>query len=264
MNYLEEADFAEKRKFLGDLQQMLEMNDIAYGEWNAIELGGEGGILAGLIAGQVQHVISTDIVAVQEKQGGAFASRLAEKFQRNGETFPLEKVEFLRADAQRLPFRDDWFDFCFSQNAFEHIPDPEKSLREAVRVTRPGGYIYLMFDPLWTADSGSHFLHRIGEPWLHLIADDKAIEARMRANGADDAEVDSFLHHMNRKPINYYRQTFPSVIDELGARVVIYHEWSGCVDSSYVNHPNLDSASKKLGLADEDLLVRGLRYLIQV
>ena len=264
MNYQEEADFAEKREYLGYLQELLAAQGADYSDWKALELGGEGGILAGLVAGKMAHVISTDIVSAQERHGGAFGSLLSEKFQRNGERFPLDRVEFLSADAQRLPFRDDWFDFCFSQNAFEHIPDPELALREAARVTRPGGYIYLMFDPVWTADSGSHFLHRIGEPWFQLIAQDDEIADRMRANDAEESEIHSFRHHMNRKPITYYRQLFPRVLDELGARAVIHHEWSGCVDSSYTDHPNLDRASEKQGLSRDDLLVRGLRYLIQV
>lgn len=264
MTYNESGDFDEKRKFMADLLQMLAMQDIDPSAWRSLEVGGEGGILAGLMAREVSQVISTDIVPVQEVHDGAFSAMLADKFRRNGEDFPLSKVEFLRADAQCLPFREDWFDFCFSQNAFEHIPDPEMALREAARVTRPGGYIYLMFDPLWTADSGSHFLHRIGEPWLHLLADDEQIAERMRSNGGDESEIESYRNHMNRRPISYYREMFPRVFDELGARILIHHEWSGCVDQSYGDHPNLGAASEKLGIAKEDLLVRGLRYLIQL
>lgn len=264
MNYQEEADFAEKRAFVDYLQQVLDERGIDHSEWQSLEVGGEGGILAGLVGRRVRHVISTDIVPVQGKHAGGFTQLLAAKFERNGERLPLDGVEFLYADAQSLPFRDDWFDFCFSQNAFEHIPDPGKALREVIRVTRPGGYIYLQFDPLWTADSGSHFLHRIGEPWLHLIADDETITNIMRANGADESEVESYRHHMNRRPVSYYRQTFPQVIGELGARVVMHHEWSGCVDPTYGDHPNLAIASEKLGVNRDDLLVRGLRYLIQV
>lgn len=264
MVYEEEADFAEKRKYLGDLKDMLAMHEIAWSGWRALEVGGEGGILAGLVGQEIGHVISTDVVPVQGRHAGAFMSHLGEKFSRNDARLPIDKIEFLQADAQLLPFRDNWFDFCFSQNAFEHIPDPEKALREVARVTRPGGYIYLMFDPLWTADSGSHFIHRIGEPWLHLIADDEEIARRMRESGAEESEVQSYRHHMNRRPVSYYREMFPRVINDLGARVLIHHEWSGCIDPSYEGHRNLALASAKLGLDPEDLLVRGLRYLIQV
>lgn len=264
MNYDETFDFAEKRKYVTDLLDMAEIVGLDPSSFRALEVGGEGGLLAGLLAEKVAHVTSTDLVNGQVRHGGAMAALLKDKFERNGESFPLEKVEFLAADAQNLPFRDDWFDFCFSQNAFEHIPDPEKALKEAARVTRPGGYIYLMFDPLWTADSGSHFLHRISEPWLHLLMEDDSIADRMRANGADESEIDSFRHHMNRKPVSYYREMFPRAIDELGARVLIHHEWSGCVDPAHLQHPNRNLAAEKLGLDPDDLLVRGLRYLIQV
>src|SRR3990170_9111678 len=160
MTYDEAGDFADKRKFVADFCDLIQLAEIeGLSDWRSLEVGGEGGLLAGLIAEKVEHVISTDIVATQASYEGAFMAALKDKFERHGQTLPMDKVEFLTADAQDLPFRADWFDFCFSQNAFEHIPDPERALREAFRVTKPGGYIYLMFDPLWTADSGSHFLH---------------------------------------------------------------------------------------------------------
>jgi hypothetical protein len=99
---------------------------------------------------------------------------------------------------------------------------------------------------------------------LHLLEDDDAIIARMRSNGADASEIESYRSHMNRRPISYYREMFPRVLDELGVRTLIHHEWSGCVDESYSQHPNLQLAAEKLKLLPEHLLVRGIRYLIQV
>lgn len=265
MMYDEAADFAEKRKFSDDLAEMMHAVGISGAEgWRCLEVGGEGGVLAGLMGRNVSRLISTDVISAQATYEDKFLPSLREKFERNGEIFPLDRVEFLTADAQDLPFKDSWFDFCFSLNAFEHIPDPEEALREAARVTRAGGYIYLMFDPVWTADSGSHFLERIQEPWLHLLSDDDDLSARMSANGAAESEISSFLHHMNRKPISYYREMFPRVIDDIGAQVLIHHEWTGILDPSFADHPNLGLASEKLGLSRDDLLVRGLRYLIQV
>lgn len=265
MKYDEVADFAEKRKYITDLKEMMALAGIVGAEnWRSIEIGGDGGILAGLMADQVQHVVSTDIVTAQAKSGGTYLARLQEKFDRHEEELSLDRVEFLTADAQNLPFRDNWFDFSFSQNAFEHIPNPEIALREAFRVTKPGGYIYLMFDPVWTADSGSHFIHRIGQPWQHLLDDDDTIVEIMRSNGADEQEMDSYRSHMNRLPISYYLEAFPRVIGELGGKVIFHHQWSGCVDSRYVDHPNRKTAAERLGLEPDALLIRGLRYFLQV
>ena len=265
MTYDEGDDFAEKRKYVADLQEMIRDAGIeGVSDWRCVEIGGEGGILAGLMADKVRHVLSTDLVPAQSSFGGAFLSVLQDKFERNGEKLPLDRIEFLTADAQDLPFRDDWFDFCFSQNAFEHIADPARALREAFRVTRPGGFIYMMFDPVWTADSGSHFLHYIGAPWQHLLADDEEIVATMEQAGASAEEVSSYRNHMNRFPVTYYLEIFPRLIEELGGQILIHHQWSGCQDPSDVDHPNRALAAEKIKLDQEALLIRGLRYFIQV
>jgi len=264
MNYDEQTDFADKRKYIKDFLEMLQPYARDTSGWRALEIGGEGGLLAGLMAKHVAHLIGTDIVNSQLTYQGDMLALLLAKFLRNGEVFPLDKLEFLMADAQDLPFRDNWFDFCYSQNAFEHIPDPEKALREMVRVTRPGGLIYLMFDPLWTADSGSHFLHYIGEPWAHLIESDDHIARRMASSGASEDEIASYRCHMNRLPLAYYREMFTRVTGELGVKVRIRHEWSGCVDKTFAQHPNLTAAASALGVSTDDLLVRGLRFLLEV
>lgn len=264
MIYAEQSDFAEKRKYIDDFFEMLRPLHRDPQDWRALELGGEGGMLAGMMAVHVAHLIGTDIVDSQSAYQGRMLALLKRKFRRNGEQLPLDKVEFLKADAQNLPFRDDWFDFCFSQNAFEHIPDPESALREAVRVTRSGGLIYLMFDPLWTADSGSHFLHFLSGPWEHLIKTDREIARQMSDSGASMAEIDSYLTQMNRRSVAYYREMFTRVTDELKVKVHIWHEWSGCVDPSFVNHPNLATAAAAHRLSPDDLLVRGLRFLLEV
>lgn len=264
MTYSEQKDFADKKKYVDDFFAMLLPPDRDSRNWRTLEIGGEGGILAGLMASRVAHLIGTDIINSQSAYHGDMVALLRDKFLRNGEKLPLEKIEFLMADAQNLPFRCNWFDFCFSQNAFEHIPDPELALREMVRVTRPGGLIYLMFDPLWTADSGSHFLHFIGEPWAHLLETDEEIARRMVDAGASSSEIISYTIHMNRKSIAYYREMFSRVTEELDVEILVRHEWSGCVDPSFVAHPNLAAAAAAHGLLIDDLLVRGLRFLLKV
>jgi len=50
---------------------------------------------------------------------------------------------FAQAHAEHLPFRDSAFDFVYCFSAIEHVHSVEDSIREIVRVTRPGGVIYL-------------------------------------------------------------------------------------------------------------------------
>jgi tocopherol O-methyltransferase len=48
-------------------------------------------------------------------------------------------VQFQVADALDMPFADDTFDFVWSMESGEHMPDKEKFLQECYRVLKPGG-----------------------------------------------------------------------------------------------------------------------------
>lgn len=48
-------------------------------------------------------------------------------------------VQFQVADAMDMPFADDSFDFVWSMESGEHMPDKEKFLQECYRVLKPGG-----------------------------------------------------------------------------------------------------------------------------
>ena len=65
--------------------------------------------------------------------------------------------------AMQLPFATGSIDICFSSNVLEHVDDPELMADEMVRVTRPGGLIYLSYTN-WLSPHGGH---ETG-PWHYL------------------------------------------------------------------------------------------------
>ncbi|WP_053699398.1 class I SAM-dependent methyltransferase [Streptomyces sp. NRRL F-5755] len=69
------------------------------------------------------------------------------------------------ADGYLLPLADGTVDVCFSSNVLEHVADPRTFLSELVRVTRPGGLIYLSFTN-WLSPWGGHET----APWHYLGA----------------------------------------------------------------------------------------------
>jgi SAM-dependent methyltransferase len=67
------------------------------------------------------------------------------------------------ADGYWLPVCDGGADVCLSSNVLEHVPDARGLIDEMVRVTRPGGLIYLSFTN-WYSPWGGHEM----SPWHYL------------------------------------------------------------------------------------------------
>lgn len=53
-----------------------------------------------------------------------------------------DRIQLAQVDAKRLSFADGLFDVVMSNSIIHHIPDPIGVLREAVRVTKPGGLLF--------------------------------------------------------------------------------------------------------------------------
>jgi len=81
------------------------------------------------------------------------------------------------ADGNRMPFPDGVADLTFSSNVLEHVPAPDRFLAEMVRVTRPGGLLYLSFTA-WLSPWGGHET----SPW-HYLGGQRAAERYQRRHG---------------------------------------------------------------------------------
>ncbi|QYJ04789.1 class I SAM-dependent methyltransferase [Nocardioides panacisoli] len=63
----------------------------------------------------------------------------------------------------QLPFATDAVDVCFSSNVLEHVVDPWRMAEEMLRVTRPGGTVFLSYT-VWWGPWGGHET----APWHYL------------------------------------------------------------------------------------------------
>jgi ubiquinone/menaquinone biosynthesis C-methylase UbiE len=66
-------------------------------------------------------------------------------------------LEFLVADARRLPFCDDSFDIISSEALLEHVNQVDLCIDEIYRVVKPGGLVYAIFGPLFYTRGGAHY-----------------------------------------------------------------------------------------------------------
>lgn len=60
--------------------------------------------------------------------------------------FSLRNAFFAQANALQLPFADEQFDLVITPNLIDRVSDPLQMIREAGRVTKPGGY-FILADP---------------------------------------------------------------------------------------------------------------------
>jgi SAM-dependent methyltransferase len=81
------------------------------------------------------------------------------------------------ASALGLPLASGSADVCFSSNVLEHVADPWRMAAEMVRVTRPGGIVYLAFTN-WLSPWGGHET----SPW-HYLGGDRAAHRYERRYG---------------------------------------------------------------------------------
>jgi len=97
----------------------------------------------------------------------------------------------VRGSGTALPVRSGAVDVCYSSNVLEHVAAPEAMLDEMVRVTRPGGTVFVSFTP-WLSPWGGHET----SPW-HLLGGDRARRRYTRRTG--------------REPKNRFRETLFAV-----------------------------------------------------
>lgn len=91
-----------------------------------------------------------------------------DNYHRAGSLKVLNKQEFINADGENLPFKDNEFDFVMSNHVLEHVDHPDKFLNELSRV---GKYGYIETPSL----IGEHLIPKPSHKWLLLDIDDKLI-----------------------------------------------------------------------------------------
>lgn len=170
-----------------------------------------------------ERVVGVDIVAHYKEEAEAFARELG----------VADRFTFLLGDALNLPVAADTFDAVIMNDFMEHIYDPEGALREAMRVLKPGGRVYINFPPYYHP-TGIHMSDVIGIPWVHLLFSERTLIAaykdlvrglpdeRERLDlrfgvGADGKETITYLNKMTIRK-------FKGLLKNMGITPYFYRE----------------------------------------
>lgn len=78
---------------------------------------------------------------------------------------------YLLSDGRELPFEAGVFDVITLWNVLEHVPDAERMLREAHRVLRPGGYLFIVCPNYMAFRREAHYQ----VPWLPWLPKSLAV-----------------------------------------------------------------------------------------
>ncbi len=83
---------------------------------------------------------------------------------RNGQGLGLD-IDGKVADAEGIPYEDNTFDLVVGHAVLHHIPDVEKSLREVVRILKPGGRFVFAGEP---TSAGNVYARNLSTLTWHL------------------------------------------------------------------------------------------------
>jgi SAM-dependent methyltransferase len=82
----------------------------------------------------------------------------------------LDPARIIDATGESLPFDDASFDVVYSNNVLEHTANPAEVLREAVRVLKPGGTLYVEVPNYLSYYEGHYLIPQPPIIWRGLLA----------------------------------------------------------------------------------------------
>ncbi|MBP3919805.1 MAG: class I SAM-dependent methyltransferase [Clostridia bacterium] len=169
------------------------------------------------------HVTGVDIVAHYKPEAEQLAQTLGLS----------EKFTFVLGSAYEMPFADQSFDTVIMNDFMEHVDNPAAALREAMRLVRPSGRIFINFPPYYHP-TGAHLSDAINIPWVQLFySDDALIQAyKQLIHGVpDEAErlaLRFYTDENGKEHIGYINKMtlkkFKGILKECGIVPYYYRE----------------------------------------
>lgn len=109
--------------------------------------------------------------------------------------FHLGKIE------DGLPYKEEYFDFIYSYNTFEHVEDPQRVISEIKRILQPDGLLYLDFGPIYPSAWGLHAYRSLRMPYAQYLFSESFIIQKLDELGIYDLGK----KRMELQPLNKWR-----------------------------------------------------------
>jgi len=156
-----------------------------------------------------RRVVGVDIVQRYEREAMDFAEKLGYS----------RVFNFICASADDLPFPDESFDTVIMNDFMEHVSDPEGALREAMRLIRPDGRIFINFPPYFHP-TGAHLSDVIHMPWVHMVLSERQLvtaykamvkglpdeKERLSLRLSTDAQGREYLGYINKMTLGRFKK----------------------------------------------------------
>ncbi|WP_027953266.1 class I SAM-dependent methyltransferase [Halobacillus kuroshimensis] len=116
--------------------------------WRVLDAATGGGHVAKAVQPFVHRVYAADLTKEMLQNTAAHLSSIAD-------------MAFIIADAEELPFLDDYFDAVTCRIAPHHFPEPDTFVSEVSRVLKPGGRFLMIDNTAPEDDQLDHFYNAL-------------------------------------------------------------------------------------------------------
>ena len=148
----------------------------------------------------------------------------------------VEENIYFGATGEQLPFRKCFFDIIYSNNALEHVSDPQKVLNEAFRVLKPGGKMVFIVPNYFTFWEGHYKIF-----WCPLFNWRPLGRAYIRLMGRDPDFLDT-LNLVTPKKILRWLSSINGRYEILGTGVDVWKRRLGGED--FAPYGGMDAAKQ--------------------
>ncbi|PZR72035.1 MAG: hypothetical protein DLM73_14485 [Chthoniobacterales bacterium] len=176
-------------------------------------------------------------------------------------------VHFQQAPLEQLPFPNDSFDVIASAAVLEHVQNLEAVSAESARVLKRGGLAWHSFGPLYFSFGADHCIDAYGdecgydhlllteEQYLSRVSDQAFFDRQPNPNLPFWARHDQFSFAFAREYLATFRKYFH--VRHVVAKI------SGAGLRFRAEFPDKWQQLRAAGIAEEDLLVKGLSIVLQ-